>query len=245
LLWGSGFGIVRQTFARVRDMTSIQRFPGSFGLYLACLVLCVSGEAGARLNEEQKTQYSRLRREYFVALALPPGRGRSLRKEHRRFRKRIEVFLKSLGETEPGHRAAATFYRAQLFYHYKAWERARKDYDSCLVLCESLAADAVRTPGLPPAASIRFLRAFTFRSEGVSAILDQLEAIPRDGAKPKYVDVGERINRWAEALADSEKIPDAIRAYELIKVFDLWEDEHENPKRKIDLLKLRQGEPAE
>lgn len=222
-------------------MITQRRLLAFWGLCVAAFVVHVPGDVRAGLNEKQKQQYTRLRKEYFVALALTPGQGRRLRKEHRRFRKRIEVFLKSLGDAEPGHRAAAIFYRAQLFYHYRAWKSARKDYDTCLVLWESLADAESGTPGLPPAASIRFLRAFTFREEGVSMILEELEAIPKDGPKPQYIDVGERTNRWAEALADSEHIPEAIRAYEVIKEFDLWEEEHENPKRKMDLLKLRQG----
>jgi len=54
--------------------------------------------------------------------------------------------------------------------------------------------------------------------------------------------VGEPLTSWAEALENRQEDADALRVYLLIKHWELWQEEAQNPDRKIRLIRLRTGE---
>ena len=213
----------------------------------ACLIGAIvsvwlaDAPARAELSNAQKEQFYTLRKDFFVAMALPPRDGGKLRKEHRHYLKSLTSFIQSLGTNAVEPKAAAHYFRGRTFLRIRRPELARKDFDSCLeLLAEAPSVETRSTSGLPATASIRVFRAFTFADEGAQAVLKALEDIPADDEKPRYFEVGGALNDWAEALADDGQVDQAIRAYQLIKRFDLWEEEHQNPDRKIELLRVRQ-----
>ncbi len=208
-----------------------------------CAVCCSSHAASKGLSDKQKEHYSQVRKDFFVALALPPREGsRRLRKEHDRYLKSVTAFMKAGGEASAPHKAAALYFRARVLLRVRYLKHARKDLVQCLSVLESFpAADAKKAPGLPTEATIRVFHAFTFTANGADAVLKELEAIPEEAGKPRYFEVGDVMNDWADSLADADRIDEAMRAYTVIKKFDLWEEDYQHPDRKIELLKVRQS----
>jgi len=194
----------------------------------------------AGLTQEQKEKYAKIRKNYFIAASLPPDERGRLRKGHRRYLKAVTDFITSLGEEEPFYRAAAHYYRGRVLMRAKLLTKAREDFDKSIELMGAEKDEDLLPPGLPARNSIRILRAFTFREDGVDALVQELQDLPEDeGEDPKLFEVGSGLTKLADSLADADRVTDAIKLYEIIKRFDLWEDELDDPQRKIDLLKYR------
>ena len=214
------------------------------GLWLGVAMLLLSPHGSrAELTEEQQKAYRRLRRDYFLAIALPADKGK-LRKEHHRYVKRVSAFIEQVGTASDGHKAAALFYRGRLMLHLRQSEKARADMDGCLTLLQDADDESERPAGLPNETTIRVFRGLTFAGDGTGAVLTELEGISEDLPKPQFHEVGDVLARWADKLERQQQSAEAIRVYQLIKRFDLWEEESDNPQRKIDLLKLASGGAA-
>jgi len=211
-----------------------------WGVAIAVTVLGVAAVCApttrAALTEKQARAYTDIRKNYFVVLALPARTG-EVRKEHRQYLRAIDEFLASLGPEDGAYRAAALFYRGRLRLHLRDWRDARKDLDACLA---SLPADvhADIPSGLPSVVSIHISRALTFAGDGPVAVLEELEKVPADLPKPRLHEVGEVVAELAARFEREEKFAEAVRVLEVIKRFDLWEDEADNPQKKIDLFRL-------
>ena len=213
----------------------------SLGLLLPLLfAACLSaGRYASAATAEQRQTYQELRKDFFVAMALPGGAGRRLRSEHRRYLRAVTAFIKSLTDEDPAYKAAAHYFRARMLMRVKRLADARKDFDACLGQIEAVQTpDAEYPAGLPCRNTIRIYRAFTFLNHGTETVLTQLDEIPDDPEQPQHYEVGGLLTRWADALAEDGQVDSAIRAYGVIKRFDLWEDEIDNPDKRIELLNM-------
>jgi len=201
---------------------------------------CLSFAAG--LTAKQKKQYRELRKQFFLVLPLPAKKGTKTRREVKRYFSRLNHFIEETETISPGHAAAARYYRGRMDIKLRRFKTARKDFDACLrTLAELKAAGKPLPRGLPSACAIRIYRAFAFLPDGHEKIADELEAIPETAGKPRYHEVGPLVANWADALADSDQPGLALRAYRIVKRFDLWEEEADDPQRKINLLKVQLG----
>ncbi|MCK5802710.1 MAG: hypothetical protein KAI66_07755 [Lentisphaeria bacterium] len=213
--------------------------PKSLALFLIC-ILGISVAFAKPLTPGQKRAYSRLRKDFFLAVALPPSRTKKTRKEHRDFIRQTRKFRKKVGEDHPGHAAAADYYKGRMYLKIRRLDKARKAFDSSLALLRSGKVTEDNRPGsMPSACTIAVFRAFTFSNDGNETVLAELEAIPEKDGKPTYHDVGATINRWADSLEQNDLDEEARRAYVLALKWDLWEDESDNPKRKLDRIKMK------
>ena len=203
---------------------------------MASTILAVSARS-ADLSERQTTQYQSLRKDFFVVMALPRQSGRQLRKEHLAFLKDASRFVRSVRDTDAAHAAGGRYLRGRLLLKLRLLEKAREDFDVVLAF---LSDDAAGRPGgLANAGTVAAFRAFSFLESGTDRVLQELEAIPQAGPPPREADVGNLVRSWADQLADKDQVGEAIRALQIVERFTLWEEEADNPKRKIDLLKYR------
>lgn len=213
-------------------------------LLLALLV--VAGPActsRAGVTEEQAARYRGLRKEFFLVVALEPGDGKRPRKEHREFLKKVSAFAEQVATSSPAYATASHYLKARMLLKIGQAEAGRRSFDACLeMLAEAAKKDEPLPPGTPSECTIRIFRAFSFFGEGNAKVIAELEAIPPDIEKPKYHEVGEPLSGWAEALENRQEDADALRVYLLIKRWELWQEEAQNPDRKIRLIRLRTGE---
>jgi tetratricopeptide (TPR) repeat protein len=210
---------------------------------LAAVAAVLLGCAVARCDEltpDQKLAYLDLRKEFFLVLPLPAEKNGRIRKEIRQYVSKLSAFIDAVEKTSPGHAAAAHYYRGRMGIKVRRFEKAREDFDQCLTTLAKLTEEGNALPrGLPTPCAIRVFRAFSFLEDGNEKIAEELEAIPEDAGKPQFHEVGSLITNWADALADAEQLELALRAYQIVKRFGLWEEEADNPQRKIDLIKVR------
>jgi hypothetical protein len=198
--------------------------------------------AAAELDAKQKAEYRELRKQFFLTLPLPAKKGTKNRKEVRRYIARLTRFIKATTPTAPKYAAAARYYRGRMNIKLRRFKKARADFDGCLQTLTAPQTGENRRPrGLPSECAIRIFRAFTFLEDGNDKIADELEAIPESAGKPRYHEVGSLVLNWADALADAEQLELALRAYRIVKRFDLWEEEADDPQRKITLIEVRLG----
>ena len=217
-----------------------QRSVGCLLLLLPCLLL--ARPAQSQVTDEQKAGYNALRKKYFVVLALLPDAPGKVRKEHRQYVDSANKYIESLGDTNPLYKAAAQYLKARVLLRAKAYPLARQEFDTCLeVLDKNADSEVRRPPGMPTRCTVRILRAFTAGDEGhENEILTELEAVPlAEDDPPKYDEVGRLLNKWADTMLYKEQLDQAARAYEIIRKFSLWEDEQDDPKRKLQLLEYR------
>ncbi len=195
------------------------------------------------LTDDQQAGYRQLRKDFIIAMAVRAApAGAKMRREHRRFLRDINRFLKKIGNTAPPCRAASLYFRARLALKVRRPEQARKDLDTAVeCLGKPKTEDEELPGGMPSRTALQIFRAFTFIDAGSEKVMSVLEAIPEDAPKPAYHEVGSLLGNWADALAEHEQESLALRAYGLIVRFSLWEDEADNPKRKMDLIKYRQN----
>jgi tetratricopeptide (TPR) repeat protein len=196
----------------------------------------------AALSDALEKEYRSLRRDFFLVMPLSAYRDGVLRKEVSGYASRLNAFIKSTEQVAPEYQAAAYYFRGRLQFKLKKLAQARKDLERCLA---ALQATSTRAPGTPEGADIRVYRAFSFVEEGHGKVLAELEAIPADAGKPSYHEVGSLVTEWADALADAGSEDLALRAYELVRKYDLWHEEADDPQRKIDRIKFRLGQAGQ
>ncbi len=197
----------------------------------------------AEAAEEMVARYRELRKEFFLAIALEPSHEQRPRKEHRSFLRKANAFAEEAAPVSPAYATAAHFLKARLLLKLGRDKDSRESFDACLArLADSRKADEALPPGTPSECAIRIFRAFSFLGGGNAKVLAELEAIPRDIEKPKYHEVGEPLTEWAETLESRQEDADALRVYLLIRHWELWQEEAQNPDRKIRLIRLRTGE---
>jgi hypothetical protein len=197
----------------------------------------------AGVTQEQAAQYRELRREFFLAIALSPSKGKKPRKEHRRYLRNVTRFVKAVATDSPAYAAAADYLRARMLLKVGDIKGGRNAFDSSLAhLTTATKAGEKVPPGMPSECAVRVFRAFSFFGDGNDKVVAQLEAIPKDIGKPRYHEVGGPVNDWAEALETRGEDAMALRVYQLIKRWDLWQDEAENPERRIRMIRMRLGE---
>lgn len=197
----------------------------------------------AGVTEEMSANYRELRKEFFLVIALEPSRERRPRKEHRDFLKKVNAFAEQVAPASPAYATAAYYLRARMLLKLGRVEDSRESFDACLKsLADARQAGEALPPGTPSECAIRVFRAFSFFGDGTAKVITELEAIPPDIEKPKYHEVGEPMASWAEALENRQEDADALRVYLLIKHWELWQEEAQNPDRKIRLIRLRTGE---
>jgi hypothetical protein len=212
------------------------------GIWLA---IAMTARVSAGVTQEQVAQYRELRREFFLVIALPPGEGDRPRKEHRRYLKAATRFAKTVAADSPAYAAAADYLRARMLLKIGDTKRGRDAFDSSLRHLATAKVNNERVPpGMPSECAVRVFRAFSFFGDGNDKVLEQLEAIEADIGKPRYHEVGAPVNDWAEALETRGDDAMALRVYLLIKRWDLWQDEAENPERRIRMIRMRLGEEA-
>jgi tetratricopeptide (TPR) repeat protein len=208
--------------------------------FTATLVIA-GGGARAQLPDELAGAYRELRKDFYVVMALEAAGDGRLRREHRRFLRDASSFMRKLGDEHASHLAAATYLRARVLLKCRFFEDARTDFDACLQYLDRPAASGLRAGGLPAESTIRILHAFTFIEEGTTRVLDRVEGVDGELPRPAYHDVGSLMTNFARALEDRERYDEALRAYTQIQRFELWVEEADNPQRKMDLIRLRQG----
>lgn len=213
------------------------------GLVVLWLAACAATAAGKddKPAPPLKDVLKELRKQSLVAMALPPAAGGTLRAEHRKLLDRLNDTLKKVPADDAGAKALVLFLRGQIQRHLKQYGPARSDYDACLAGSAALPADPEQRPaGLPCVTSLRLFRAFTFLADGEDAVLRELDAVTLDKTQEAlHHEVGDLLVDWAEKLADAEKFKAAIRAYECVERFRLWEDDNDSPKRRIEMLRLQ------
>ena len=205
--------------------------------WLFCAVPCGYGEeatdpCGAKLKE--------LRKLSFLALAIPAGVKES--PEQRKFLLAVEQFIKQVPAGHEAAKAPAHYVRGRYFLRRKNAPAARADFDAALRVPDAggvAASVAHEIPWFPTLSTIQVFRAFTFLGDGVGAVLSKLEEIPADASPPSYHEVGDLLNRWAEELGNKEQFDEAIRVYGVIQRLHLWEDEGDEPSRRVELLKVQ------
>ncbi len=214
---------------------------------VACVLFAAPSER-AELSADQRKAYATLRKDFVLAMALPAApKGEKPRRQHRRFLSALNRFLESVGDASPLHTAAAHYFRGRMAVKLRRPDRAGRDLRAAVEHMENTARTADDRPGgLPSICAVRIFLAFTALEEGQERIMAELEAIPADSPKPEFHEVGELLNKWADALADHDRDDLALRAYRFIQHFGLWEEEAQNPERRIHLLRLRKqgGIPA-
>ncbi len=207
---------------------------------MTCLfgaALLVAGTVFGQLNEGQTTRYARIRKQFVVATTILPGEGKRPRKPHRRLYKELQKFLESLEPDNNPYHAATFYYQARLFLHMKMDKEAREKFDACLELISKLEKPDDDLPvDIPAVTTIQMYRALTFADQGHEAFVAEFEKIPEDAEILRYFDIGDRLYDRAAELAHDRKYDEAIRVYKIIKRFDLWEDEWQDPQKKINLL---------
>lgn len=213
-------------------------------LAISAVLFCVWLDAGEVLTEDQGETYRQLRKDFIIAMAVAASpAGEKMRKEHRSLLRDINQFLGEIGDTAPTYKAAALYFRARLAIKVRKTDVARKDLDAAISVMSAHPAERADLPGgLPSVAAMQIFRAFTFVGEGHDKIMEALEAIPEETQKPASSEVGDLVGRWADALAEHGEDDLALRAYAFIQRFGLWEEEADNPKRKMDLIRYRQND---
>ena len=197
--------------------------------------------SGAAVSPETKEAYTALRKQFFVAVALKSKPG-SLRKEHRNYLQSLTAFLETIKDQDPLYLAAGQYLRGRMFFRVGMLPRAQADFAACLKLLTDNAVDEAAGPsGLPTKGSVQVFQAFADpKATEPDSRLQLLEAIPADKDGPKYFEVGRMVNTWADALAAKDDYANAKRAYEFIKKHELFDEEEDNPQRKIELLHFRE-----
>lgn len=200
----------------------------------------------ATLEAEAYRRYQDLRRQFYVAVALPPARS-GIRKEHQAYYRKATKLLDDIPESLAGARAAVLYRRGRVVLHCDRHERARADFEAALELFEEGAADAPDTDrlgGVPSRAELKLHHALTFENEGVAVLLNKLEDLSEDTITEHEDDVRDRLIDLAGELDRQERYRLEIRVYELIKKFELDTDEADDPDRHIAILRARLGDEA-
>ncbi|MBN2451607.1 MAG: hypothetical protein JXR77_14560 [Lentisphaeria bacterium] len=206
---------------------------------LACVIGSLwSVQAAAQVPDDIRQEYREIRKSFFLVMPLSPEKDGQLRREITRFGSKVTAFIKAAETVAPRYQAAAYYCRGRLEIKLRRNQHARRDFDRCL---EGMAKPGETPQGAPTEGAVRVYRAFTFLEEGHDAVMAQLAAIPTAAERARYYEVGRLVTAWADALADAEKEDLALRAYEFIRSNGLWEDEADDPQRKIELLRIRQG----
>jgi len=195
----------------------------------------------AELTGKQAKFYNELRKRFFVAIAMPPSTDGKYRKEHLTYLRAATSFMKAVPEEDIQYRAGAFYFRGRVLLHAGRSAMAAKDFAASLEILEDRRGQDALPPGLTSITTVHVFRALSLVAEDDEAALDALEAVPDGLSMPSYNDVGKRIMKWAEELEEEEEFGLAIRVYKQIDRFGLWEEDYENPKRRIKLLEYAQN----
>ena len=216
-----------------------ERFMRSLFLFLSGWLFCAAGR-GEDAADPCNAKLKELRKLSFLALAIPAGVKES--PEQRKFLLAVDRFLKQVPAGHETAKAPAYYVRGRYFLQRKNSLASRADFDAALRAPDAGGVAASVTHDIawfPTLSTIRVLRAITFLGDGVGAVLEKLEEIPADASPPTYHEVGDLLNRWAEELGNKEQFDEAIRAYGVIQRLHLWEDEGDDPSRRVELLKVQ------
>ncbi len=200
----------------------------------------------ATLEGEAYRRYQDLRRQFYVAVALPPAKT-GIRKEHQAYYRKATKLLDDIPESLTGARAAVLYRRGRVVLHCDRHERARADFEAALELLEGGGADAPdadRLGGVPSRAELKLHHALTFENEGADVLLDKLEALPEDAVTQHEDDMRERLTDLALELDRQERYRLEIRVYKLINKFGLATGEADDPDKHIAILRAKLGEDA-
>lgn len=185
-------------------------------------------------------RWRELRKDSLMAMALPILPGRSLSGEHKAFLKALNQFLADLKPADATYRAGGLYLRARFLLHAKDYVAARKELDAAIKLVPALKHDEAQIPlGIPDLGTLRVLRALTFLADGPEAMLREIEAIPAKADIAYDPEAGSFLRNWGEELGKAGKYAEAIRVFEAVKKFHLWEDEADDPVRRIEVLKYQ------
>lgn len=213
------------------------------GLATACLFLLAAWAAGAsagRLEGENYRRYQKLRRNFYIAVAMPPL-DEGIRREHKAYYQQATRFVDAVADAYPRAKAAVLFRRARIVLHCRRYEKARQDFESALTLLETaLDEDAEGVRGVPSPEEVRFYHALTFRGDSEEALLDKLRALPTEAVAKNKSQVTELMESMIMDLHREERFRVELKAYEVIKKHGLWDDNAANdPDKHISILRAR------
>lgn len=223
------------------------------GAFTHCCLLALllpaytaSAEDSATLQGKDYRRYQDLRRQFYVAMAMPPAKT-GIRNEHQTYYRNATRFLADIPKSLTHARTAILFRRGRIILHCNRHKRARADFTAAMKLLEEKQPDITNTDrlgGIPTLAEVKLYHALSFENEGISVLLDKLETLPENAAAEHKGDLKERLTGLALELDRQKRYRLEIRVYKLIKKFGLSASDADDPNKHIAILRAKLGDDA-